>query len=101
MTRPSFWFALGATILVLAVLLAYCGPALVKPEPPPATPALIVLPTLIPAPTLEATPTARIVPERVLVITTRLPTPSMTRIPTSTPTPEPTETPVVPMRQRG
>ena len=67
----------------------------VKPKNNKAVTPVIVLPTLIPAPTLEPSPTARIVPERILVITTRLPTPTMTRIPTSTPTPEPTETPTI------
>ena len=76
MTRSWIYFTLGTAILAVALLLTYCGPALVKPDPPPATaPVLIVLPTLIPASTLP-----------ILVVPTRSPSPEpileRTRAPT-------------------
>ena len=94
MTWPRLW--LHATVLALLLgVAAYCAlmsvetpVVLTQVSPVPIT----VLPTLVPAPTLEATPTPRIVPDRVLRITTRLPSPSATPRATETPVPTMTST---------
>mgnify|MGYP001571215006 CR=1 FL=1 len=88
-------------ILLIALAIGWVIWMLRWPAAGPAESSLtvIVLPTLIPIPTLEPTGTPRIVPERILVITTRLPTPTFTVIPSRTPEPTGTRVPQTPVQK--